>query len=183
MIAFLVRAWVRYLTSFKGMQMNQTPNTAELYSAHIPALATLISLGWNYLPPETCLKMRGGNSNVVLKGVLVDELKKRTFNFKGQSYPLSPNAIDQIVRDLASPPMHEGLLSANENLYYAITLGITVTEFVDGKRHSVTVPIIDWQEPDNNSFIVTDEFEVLATDGTHTRRPDIVCFVNGIPSY
>ncbi len=161
--------------------MNQTPNIAELYSAHIPALQTLISLGWNYLPPETCLKMRGGNSNLVLKGVLVDELKKRTFNFKGQSYPLSPNAIDQIVRDLTSPPMHEGLLSANEKLYNAITLGITVTEFVDGKRQSVTVPIIDWQEPCNNSFIVTDEFEVLTTDGTRTRRPDIICYVNGLP--
>ncbi len=158
-----------------------TPNTAELYSAHIPALATLISLGWNYLPSDACLKMRGGNANVVLKGVLVDELKKRTFNFKGQSYPLSPNAIDQIVRDLASPPMHEGLLSANEKLYNAMTLGITVTEFVDGKRHSVTVPIIDWQEPDNNSFIVTDEFEVLTTDGTRTRRPDNICYVNGLP--
>ena len=30
-----------------------TPNTAELYSAQIPALATLMSLGWRYLSPAT----------------------------------------------------------------------------------------------------------------------------------
>ena len=28
---------------------------------------------------------------------------------------------------------------------------------------------------------MTDEFEVLNTGGTGTRRPDVVCFVNGIP--
>jgi type I restriction enzyme R subunit len=28
---------------------------------------------------------------------------------------------------------------------------------------------------------VTEEFEVLSSDGTHPRRPDLVCFVNGLP--
>ena len=35
--------------------MTITPNTAELYSSHIPALATLVSLGWDYLSAEDCL--------------------------------------------------------------------------------------------------------------------------------
>lgn len=161
--------------------MNRTPNTAELYSAHIPALQTLISLGWDYLPPDACTRLRGDNSTVILKAALVRELKKRRFSYKGQSYPLSTNAIDQIVRELASPPMNEGLLSANKSIYEAITFGVTVTEFVNGKKHSVTVPIIDWQNPQGNSFVVTDELEVLTSEGTRTRRPDIVCFVNGLP--
>lgn len=63
----------------------------------------------------------------------------------------------------------------------AITLGVTVTEFVDGKKHSVTVPIIDWAHPVANSFVASEEMEVLTVPGTHTRRPDIVGFVNGIP--
>jgi hypothetical protein len=42
-------------------------NTAELYSSHIPALATLVSLGWDYLSPEDCLAARGGNQEVVLR--------------------------------------------------------------------------------------------------------------------
>ena len=157
------------------------PNTAEQYSVHIPALQTLISLGWKFVSAPDCVAMRGGNKAVILKSVLVDELKKRRFEFKGQTYPLSTNAIDQIVRDLSAPGMQEGLITASERLYNAMTLGITVTEFVEGKKHSTTVKIIDWDNPENNSFIVTEEFEVLAVDGTHTRRPDIVCFINGLP--
>ncbi len=158
-----------------------TPNTAELYSSHIPALATLVSLGWGYLSPEACLSARGGNQGVVLRDVLVEQLRRRTFDYKGQTYPLSTNAIDQIVRELTSPALNEGLITANEKLYNAITLGVTVTEFVDGKKHSVTVPIIDWAHPLANSFVASEEMEVLAVPGTHTRRPDIVGFVNGIP--
>jgi type I restriction enzyme R subunit len=161
--------------------MTHAPNTAELYSAHIPALATLVSLGWTYMSAADCLAARGGNQGVILRGVLVEELRRRTFDYKGKTYPLSTNAIDQIVRDLSAPALNEGLLTANEKLYNAITLGMTVTEFVDGKKHSVTVPIIDWARPLSNSFVVTEELELLSVGGTHTRRPDIVGFVNGIP--
>lgn len=161
--------------------MTITPNTAELYSAQIPALAMLVSLGWEYLPPARCLAMRGGKGGILLRSVLVAELRTRRFDYKGQSLSLSTNAIDQIMRELASPAMHEGLLTANEKLYNALTLGITVTEFVDGKKTSVTVPIIDWLGPQHNSFIITEELEVLNTSGTGTRRPDLVAYVNGIP--
>jgi type I restriction enzyme R subunit len=161
--------------------MITTPNTAEQYSSHIPALQTLVALGWGYLSAAKCLAMRGSNKEVILQSILIDELKKRRFEYKGQLYPLSPNAIDQIVRELGSPPMHEGLLTASAKLYHMLTLGITVTEFIDGKKHSPTIPIILWDRPEQNSFVVTEEFEVLASDGTHTRRPDIVGFVNGLP--
>lgn len=158
-----------------------TPNTAEIYSAHIPALATLLTLDWEYLPPAECLAMRSGNQTVLLSPVLVDELRRRKFTYRGKDYPLSPNAIDQIVRELSAPALNEGLMTANERLYNILTLGIAVTEFVDGKKISITVPIINWNQPLANSFIVTEEYELLAADGTHTRRPDIVGFVNGIP--
>lgn len=45
--------------------MTITPNIAELYSAQIPALATLVSLGWEYVSPAACLDMRGGNRGVL----------------------------------------------------------------------------------------------------------------------
>ena len=161
--------------------MTRTPDTAEMYSSHLPALATLVAMGWGYMPPAECLAARGGNQGVLLLPVLVEALRARTFDYKGKTYPLSTNAIDQIVRELASPALNEGLLTANERLYNALTLGVTVTEFVDGKRHSVTVPIIDWQHPLANRFTATEEVELLATGGVHTRRPDIVGYVNGIP--
>jgi len=80
-----------------------------------------------------------------------------------------------------SPALNEGLLRANERLYNHLLLGISVTEFVDGKKVNPTIALIDWQQPENNSFVFTEEFSVLRSGGIDARRPDIVCFVNGIP--
>lgn len=128
--------------------------------------------------------MRDGNRNVLLKSILVDVLKKRRFEYKGRFYPLSANGIDQIVRELSTPGLHEGLLSANQRIYDKLVLGITVTEFMpDGKKHYATIPIVDWNDPTgtNNRYHVTEELELMRSDGILTRRPDIVCYVNGIP--
>jgi len=158
------------------------PNTKELFSSHIPALQLLMNMGYAYLPPDEAMKQRGNNTGeVLLREVLIGELRKRHFTWKGKTYPLSNNAIDEIVRQLASPGLGEGLLAANERIYNRLTLGITVTEFIDGKKAQPTISVIDWRSPEKNGFHVTDEFTVLNTAGTGTRRPDIVCFINGIP--
>jgi type I restriction enzyme R subunit len=162
--------------------MSVIPETKEVFSSQIPALQVLMAMGYEYLSPAQALAYRGGQtSEVILRSVLIAELRKRRFNWKGQDYPLSNNAIDDIVRQLTSPGLGEGLLSANERLYDHLTLGLTVTEFIDGKKAQPTIALIDWENPVNNCFQVTDEFEVLNAGGTGTRRPDIVCFVNGIP--
>ncbi|MGO4513758.1 type I restriction endonuclease subunit R [Bradyrhizobium sp. 2TAF36] len=161
--------------------MTVTPETAEEFSAKLPALHTLLSMGWTYLSPEKCMAMRGSALEVVLVDVLMSELRKRTFDYKGQARSLSDDGIAQIVRELTTPAMHDGLLVANEKLYGAWTLGVTVTEFIDGKKYSPTIPIINWDEPEENSFVVTEELEVLRSGGVSTRRPDIVCYVNGLP--
>jgi len=150
------------------------PETKELFSSHIPALQVLISMGYTYLPPEIAMKQRGGNrGEVLLQEVLIGELRKRRFNRKGKEYPLSNNAIDDIVRQLASPGLGEGLLTANEQIYDQLTLGITVTEFIDGKKAQPTIPVIDWNHMENNQFHATDEFEVLNTAGTGLRREGV----------
>jgi type I restriction enzyme R subunit len=162
--------------------MSMVPETKEVFSSQIPALQVLMAMGYEYLSPTQALAYRGGQtSEVLLRTVLIAELRKRRFNWKGQEYPLSNNAIDDIVRQLASPGLGEGLLSANERLYDHLTLGLTVTEFIDGKKAQPTIALIDWENPANNCFQVTDEFDVLNAGSTGTRRPDIVCFVNGIP--
>lgn len=158
-----------------------TPNTREQYSSHIPALKTLMALGWEYLSTADCLAKRGSTREVILKDELIAVLQKRRFEYKGQWYPLSPNAIEQIVRELSTPGLNEGLLTASERLYDKLCLGITVTEFIDGKKHAPTIAVIDWNDVTQNRFQVTEELEVASSAGTHTRRPDVVGFVNGLP--
>ncbi|MGQ0800254.1 MAG: type I restriction endonuclease subunit R [Pseudomarimonas sp.] len=158
-----------------------TPNPREQYASHIPALKTLIALGWEFLPASRCLAKRGSTRELILRDELIAVLQTRRFEFKGQAYPLSANAIEHIVRELAAPGLNEGLLSASERLYDKLCLGITVTEFIDGQRHAATIPIIDWDQVDANRFHVTEEMEIASAGGTHTRTPDLVGFVNGIP--
>lgn len=158
------------------------PRFQEEYSAKLPALALLNNLGWSFLSPEQALAARGGQQDeVVLRQILRSELQKRTFTFAGKSYPLSEKAIDNLIAEVCSPALNEGLLTANERLYNHLLYGISVTEFVDGKKASLTIALIDWQHPTNNSFVFTEEFTVTRAGGVESCRPDIVCFVNGIP--
>ena len=160
-----------------------TPNTSELYASHIPALVTLMKLGWAYRSPARVMAWRGGSTReVLLRPVLMDFLRQHRFEYKGESYPLSSDGIQQVVATLSAPALAEGLMSANESVHDMLTLGITVNEFMpDGKRHATTVPLVDWKDLEQNSFLVTEEMEVQNASATGHRRPDLVGFVNGIP--
>ncbi len=156
-------------------------NFNEEHSAKIPALALLAQLGYQFIPPNDCMGIRGSRSSVILPSVLRSVLAEKTFPFLGQECPLSESSIDKIVHQLANPAMNEGLKAANEKLYDALTHGVGVTQFVDGKKASPTIQIIDWQSPQENHFHFTEEMEVENAQGTGKRIPDIVCFVNGLP--
>lgn len=164
--------------------MNQlyTPKFQEEYSAKLPALTLLSNLGWSFLSPSQALVARDGKQDqVVLRQILRKELSKRTFPFAGKEYPLSPKSVDNLIAEICSPALNEGLLTANEKMYNHLFYGIPVTEFVNGKKVSPTIPLIDWHNIHNNDFSYTEEFAVTRSGGVDTRRPDIICFVNGIP--
>ena len=162
--------------------MNQSlPNFREEQSAKIPALTLLSNLGYEFIPPSECLVKRGNRGVVILPDVLRDVLKHKTYTFMGKQNKLSESAIDKIIHELANPAMNEGLKAANEKLYNALTYGISVTEFIDGKKANPTIDIIDWSTPSNNKYHFTEELEVDNAHGTGKRIPDVVCFVNGLP--
>ncbi|HBC3858891.1 TPA: type I restriction endonuclease subunit R [Vibrio parahaemolyticus] len=163
------------------MSSPHVPNFREEFSAKIPALTLLTHLGYQFIPPSDCLAMRGRMSSVILPNVLRSVLKHKTHIFMGKEYPLSESAIDKIIQELATPAMNAGLKAANEKIYNALTYGISVTEFIEGKKANPTIQIIDWETPENNQFHFTEEMEVENTHGTGKRIPDLVCFVNGLP--
>lgn len=157
------------------------PKFQEEYSAKIPALTLLHNLGWGFLSPEQALSARDGKtSEVVLREALRNELRKRRYVYAGKERPFSEQAIDNVIAELCSPALNEGLGVANEKIYNHLLYGISVKEFVDGKKTNPTLQIIDWDNPANNSFLFTEEYSVQRTGGVDHRRPDIV-FVNGLP--
>ncbi|MEN9501285.1 MAG: hypothetical protein RI964_570 [Pseudomonadota bacterium] len=162
--------------------MPALPRFQEEYSAKLPALALLSQLGWSFLSPQQAVIARHGHyDQVVLRDILRSELQKRRFTFAGREYALSSHALDNLIAEVCSPALNEGLLSANEKLYNHLLYGISITEFVDGKKANPTIALIDWHNPANNHFSFTEEFSITRAGGVDTRRPDIVCFVNGIP--
>ena len=159
-----------------------TPDSKKGGAARLPILHLLCNLGWNFLPTAQVLAMRGDTREVLLKARLVEVLQTRRYEYKGQWYPLSSSGIEQIVRELSAGLLPEGLLHANERLYGKMAWGITVAEFMpDGKKHQPTIPVIDWFDPAANRWDVTDALEVQSAQGTHSRTPDVVCYVNGLP--
>lgn len=165
---------------------NPSINFVEEFSAKLPALTLLTTLGYEFIPPSQCNAMRSKvasnkvTNQVVLLPIMRAFLAKQTFMFEGQAHHLSDSAIDKIMQEL-NPAMNLGLQAANEALYNVMLYGVTVTEFIDGKKTSQTIALIDWNNIGNNSFHVTEELVVLNSEGTNSLRPDIVCFVNGLP--
>ena len=166
----------------------QTPNFQEEFSAKIPALTLLTNLGYTFIPPSECEALRGNTlasekkstHQVVLLPVMRDFLAKQTFSFAGKQHTLSEAAIDKVMHEL-NPAMNLGLKAANEKIYNVLMYGVSVTEFIDGKKASPTIKLIDWHNIDNNQFHFTEELVVQNAEGTGNRIPDIVCFVNGLP--
>lgn len=63
----------------------------------------------------------------------------------------------------------------NQAVYNLLRYGVPV-KTVAGKV-TESVQIINWQEPEENDFVVVEE---VTLRGNHDRRPDIVLYVNGI---
>lgn len=56
--------------------------------------------------------------------------------------------------------------------------GIPVRFFVGGEERSSIVYLVDYQNPDNNSFIVANQWTFIENSN---KRPDVILFLNGLP--
>lgn len=56
--------------------------------------------------------------------------------------------------------------------------GIPVRYFVDGKERSSIVYLVDYKNPDNNSFVVANQWTFIENSN---KRPDLILFLNGLP--
>ena len=84
------------------------------------------------------------------------------------------DAIKQIQR-LSSPE----LIANNEAFHRMLTEGITVNYQKDGHKRGDLVWLIDFNNPENNDFVVSNQFTVIE-EGVN-KRPDVILFVNGLP--
>lgn len=162
--------------------LSQRPRTDEEAQAKIPALALLMKLGWRYLSQAEALAARGSERAVLMEPMLRERLARHRFVYRGQEHSLSASGISQVIKAIGDTGLSEGLTPANERIYKHLTFGITVSEFMpDGRRHEVTVPLIDFADPEANALHLTEELSVEREGAQGHYRPDIVLYVNGIP--
>ena len=93
---------------------------------------------------------------------------------------LPPAALDAAIEELVLDRSALDPTRANRGVHELLRDGVKVTVTDErGDRTTETVRVIDWTTPANNDFLAVSQFWVVGP--LHTRRCDIVCFVNGIP--
>jgi type I restriction enzyme, R subunit len=119
---------------------------------------------------------RASYEEVLLLGRLHDAVRRINPTIPADS---QDEAVKEIQR-IASPE----LLANNETFHRMLTEGIKVLYQKDGHQRGDLVWIIDFETPDNNEFIVANQFTVKEPSPLGDRgakRPDVILFVNGIP--
>ncbi len=89
----------------------------------------------------------------------------------------SDNLIQKAVFELKriAYVQNKSLYDVNKEVYGLLRYGMKIKPELG--ENSITVDLIDWNNPENNHFAIAEEVTVL---GEHNKRPDLVIYVNGI---
>lgn len=140
-------------------------------------LAWLKSLGYTVkhgleIAPGELGAERTDYSQVVLERRLRDALARL-------NPELPPEALDDAFRKVLRG---EGatLEARNRATHRMLVDGVTVEHRRrDGSIAGAQATLIDFDAPENNDWLAVNQFTV--SENKHTRRPDVVLFVNGLP--
>ena len=141
------------------------------------ALEWLANLGWQVargldIAPDGPRAERTDYGEVVLARRLRDALA-------GLNPDLPAEALEDAFGKLIRP-QGATLEVRNRAFHRMLVEGVTV-EFraSGGAIRGAQVQVIDFDEPANDDWVAVNQFTV--TENRHTRRPDLVLFVNGLP--
>jgi type I restriction enzyme, R subunit len=141
------------------------------------ALAWLERLGWTVkhgpeIAPGELAAERGDFGQAVLTQRLRDALARL-------NPALPAEALDDAFRKLTRP---EGptLEARNRAVHRLLVDGVTVEyRTADGAIRGAQAKVLDFDNADNDDWLAVNQFTV--SEHQHTRRPDVVLFVNGLP--
>lgn len=140
------------------------------------AIELLERLGYNYvygpdIAPDGDTPERESYEQVLL----MERLRKAIARINPVlSADIREDALRQVQR-IASPE----LIANNETFHRFFTEGVPVSYQKDGVERGDRVRLVDFENPQNNDFLVVNQFTVI--ENGHTKRPDVILFVNGIP--
>jgi type I restriction enzyme R subunit len=71
------------------------------------------------------------------------------------------------------------IMTNNEAFHTMLTDGVSVEYFKDGQTVGMSVKLIDFMSPENNTFMVVNQF--VMKENQNEKRLDVVLFINGLP--
>lgn len=157
------------------------PDFSEETLVEKPAISLFEELGWS--------SMQGFNEKLGLGAN--SSLGRETFNevilaprleasLKKLNPDVSNDAVKLAVEYLAKDRGAMGLVNANQEVYKALKDGVRVSyQNENQERIDEILKVIDWNQPENNDFLLASQFWVLGS--IYKRRADLVGFVNGLP--
>lgn len=132
----------------------------------------IAGLGWHYVAPADLLRQP--------QEVLVEPHLRDALIRLNPDIAANPGRADDVLYRLRAIVMgarSDGLVKANEE-FAAWLLGERSMPFGTNGEH-VTIRLIDFDEIERNSFVVTQQFTIRA--GNTEKRADLALLVNGIP--
>jgi len=162
--------------------MLEKVNFDEARQSQLTAIELLLAMGYKYISSEDILKQRNeDNSNFILADIAAEKLMEiNEYEVGGKDYKFTEKEVRDVIDELEHI-QYEGLIDTSQKIYNMImptSGGKTIKVNVGGKNISKNFRFIDFENSKNNIFHVTSEF---VASGKQNIRPDIVCFVNGIP--
>lgn len=146
----------------------------EYDKVELPAIEQLQQLGWKY---EHGSKLGVDNDErAFLRDVILT--KRLEASIQRINPWISAENLRKVMRDLTHPNF-AGLMEYNHAIYQTLVNYASVEQDLGKGRKGQTVKIIDFDCPENNEFLCTNQFKVEGVN--QNIIPDIVCFVNGLP--
>jgi len=132
--------------------------------------------GYEYLyapdiAPDSDNPERNHYDDVLLSGRLEQAIKRINPD-------LPINVLQSALKEVERIHSPE-LLANNETFHRLLTEGVNVSYQQDGNERGDLVWLVDFERPENNDFVVANQFTVI--ENNINKRPDLVLFVNGMP--
>src|SRR5438309_4461066 len=141
-------------------------------------LAVLADLGYTIVRGDNEHYLPGGRDalrvdykDVVLVERLRQSLSRVNFSITEEA---KDSAVKQVLRSES-----QKLIADNEGFHRLLVDGIDVPFQSNGTERYQKVWLFDFENPENNDFLATNQFTVIEND--IERRPDVILFLNGIP--
>jgi type I restriction enzyme R subunit len=117
-----------------------------------------------------------GAERVSYSQVILTERLRSQLVLLNPSIPV--NAIEDAIQQITNLNF-PSLVQSNRQFHRCLRDGVKVEFQRDGETIADFVRLFDFDNPENNDWLVVNQFSIKGPH--HTRRPDIIVFINGLP--